>query len=305
MTRREFFAAQAGALVPLYAATEFKQLRVSVFSKHFHWLGIPAMADAAKEIGFDAIDLTVRKGGHIEPQNALTELPKAVETIRSRGLDVEMITTGITSVETPHAENILRACAASKIRYFRWGGWTYDRNVAVEAQIAQLRGTAAKLAKLVGPYNACGIYHTHSGIDQFGATIWDIHAVLKDIDPKALAINYDIGHATIEGGFGGWIDSTRLCGPLMRGVAVKDFLWEKNAKGQWRPEWKPLGQGMVDFPGFFKLLAAQSFRGPLQLHFEYPMGGADHGNRTITWSRDQVLTAMKQDLQQLRSYLAA
>ena len=37
---------------------------------------------------------------------------------------------------------------------------------------------------------------------------------MKDIDPKLVGINYDIGHAHIEGGLGGWIaswDRRRAC----------------------------------------------------------------------------------------------
>lgn len=305
MTRRDFLAAQAAAVATKKSDKHTLNPPISVFSKHLQWLGIPAMADAAKEMGFNAIDLTVRKGGHIEPQNALVELPKAVKEIRSRGLELSMVTTAIAGIETPHTENILRACAAANVRFFRWGGWKYRRDIPVESDIVRYRRTARRLADLASKYQVCGIYHTHSGIGEFGASIWDIHAVLKDIDHKAVAINYDIGHATIEGGFGGWINSARLCGPLMRGIAVKDFLWQKNAKGQWRPEWKLIGEGMVDFPAFVNLVASQGFDGPLQLHFEYPMGGAEHGDRTITWSRDQVLTAMRQDLEKLRSYFRA
>jgi len=147
------------------------------------------------------------------------------------------------------------------------------------------------------------MYHTHSGIGLVGASIWDLHIVLKDFDPKAVGVNYDIGHATIEGGFGGWINSFRICGPHLRGVAVKDFLWEKDNKGAWKANFKPLGTGMVHFPQFFAMLAAAHFSGPLQLHFEYPLGGADGGKTSLAIPKEEVFTAMKRDLQQLRTYL--
>jgi sugar phosphate isomerase/epimerase len=146
------------------------------------------------------------------------------------------------------------------------------------------------------------MYHTHSGIGLFGASIWDLYIVLKDFDPRAVGVNYDIGHATIEGGFGGWINSMRITGPHLRGVAVKDFLWEKDTRG-WKANFKPLGAGMVHFPQFFSMLAAAHFSGPLQLHFEYPLGGADNGKTSITIPKEEVFAAMKRDLQQLRIYL--
>jgi sugar phosphate isomerase/epimerase len=147
------------------------------------------------------------------------------------------------------------------------------------------------------------MYHTHSGIDLVGAPIWDLHELLTGLDPAAVGVNYDIGHATVEGGFGGWIDSLRVTGPYLRGIAVKDFIWEKNARGQWRPAWKPLGQGMVDFPRFFSMIAAAHFSGPVQLHFEYPLEGANDGSKTVA-NPKAVYAAMTRDLKQLRSYLS-
>jgi hypothetical protein len=61
---------------------------------------------------------------------------------------------------------------------------------------------------------------------------------------------------------------------------------------------------MVKFPEFFSMVAASSFHGPLQLHFEYSLGGAGGGKREITIPREEVYAAMKRDLGRLRSYVA-
>lgn len=294
MTRREFFAAPAAAAIPAAAPA-----RIAIFSKHLQWLDIPAMADAAKEVGFDAVDLTVRPGGHIEPERALLELPRAAEEIRKRGIELAMITTAISSVETPHAETVLRGAAAAGVKHFRFGGWKYSHPTPQQS-IQIFRGWARRLARMAADYEIAGMYHTHSGTDQFGAAIWDIYETVRDIDPRHLGINYDIGHATVEGGYGGWEITAGLCREYMRGIAVKDFVWAKNAQGQWRPQWCPLGEGMVNLQKFFARRRAPV----IQLHFEYPMGGAEHGDRIITWSRDQVLQAMRRDLQKLRPLVA-
>ena len=89
------------------------------------------------------------------------------------------------------------------------------------------------------------MYHTHSGVGVVGASIWDLHIILKDFDPDAVAVNYDIGHATIEGGVGGWINSFDITRPHLRGIAVKDCIWNKGDNGKWKAEFVPLGTGMV------------------------------------------------------------
>ncbi|MDQ6759998.1 MAG: sugar phosphate isomerase/epimerase, partial [Acidobacteriota bacterium] len=124
-----------------------------------------------------------------------------------------------------------------------------------------------------------------------------------DFDPKAVGINYDIGHATIEGGSGGWIDSFRVTGPYLRGVAVKDCIWAKDTKGNWKSKFVPLGQGMVKLKEFFTMLQARDFQGPFQLHFEYPLGGAENGAKILKVPKEDVFAAMKADLLMLRALM--
>ena len=68
---------------------------VHVFSKHLQWLDYEAMARAAADIGFDGVDLTVRPGGHVLPENVEVDLPRAVQAVRAKGLKADRITTAI------------------------------------------------------------------------------------------------------------------------------------------------------------------------------------------------------------------
>ena len=116
----------------------------------------------------------------------------------------------------------------------------------------------AKLAALNARYQACAMYHTHSGVGLVGASIWDLWYLMRDLDPKAVGVNYDVSHAVIEGGLGGWINSFKITGDHLRGIAVKDFVWGKDAKGAWRAQWKPIGEGMVKLPGVLRHGGADS-----------------------------------------------
>jgi sugar phosphate isomerase/epimerase len=279
------------------------KLKVAIFSKHLQFLQGTQLSDAAANMGFDGIDLTVRKGGHVEPSRVKQDLPGLVALIRQHGLEVPMITTDIVDASTPYTEDILQCMSELGIHHYRWGGFKYTNDASIPAQLDSLKPRVAKLAALNTRYRVGAMYHTHSGIDLVGAPIWDLHELLAGFDPAAVGVNYDIGHATVEGGFGGWIDSFRVTGPYLRGIAVKDFLWEKNARGQWRPAWKPLGTGMVNFPRFFEMVAAAHFSGPLQLHFEYPLEGANEGAKSVS-NPQEVFQAMTRDLKRLRTYLS-
>ncbi len=299
LSRREMLAGAAGVMLPASG----RKLKVAIFSKHLQFLRNEALAQAAAEMGFDGVDLAVRSGGHVEPERVPEELPPLVAALRRHGLEVPMITSGIVDAGTPHAETVLKTIASLGIRHYRWGGFRYDPKGPIAGQLEALKPRVAKLAALNARYNVSAMYHTHSGVGQIGAPIWDLHLLLKDFDPAAVGVNYDIAHATIEGGAGGWIASLRVTGRHLRGVAVKDFLWEKSPRG-WQAKWTPLGEGMVRFPQFFQMLAEAGFSGPLQMHVEYPLGGAESGRTSISMAREEVFAAMKGDLRRLRGYLS-
>lgn len=302
-TRRAAILAGIAVLSPGAAPIAEPNLRVAIFSKHLQFLQGEQLADAAAEVGFDGIDLTVRKGGHVDPARAAEDLPPLVSVIRRNGLDVPMITTDIIDADTPNVRTVLKTIANLEIPYYRWGGFKYQSNQPVRRQFEAFRRRSAQLAALNNEYKVCAMYHTHSGVDLVGAPVWDIFQVVDGLDPRAVGINYDIGHATVEGGLGGWIDSFRISQSYIRGVAFKDFVWRKNEQGTWDPAWVPLGQGMVRFNPFCFMLAQAHFNGPVQLHFEYPLGGANNGDHKIGISRDEVLSAMRRDLLRLRAYL--
>jgi sugar phosphate isomerase/epimerase len=299
-SRRSFLAAMAAAAS---APAQSGGLKVSIFSKHLHWADWPEMAEVAKEIGFDAIDLTVRKGGHVLPERVAEDLPKATQIVRKAGLEMAMITTEIASVRSPFAEAILKTASGLGIHHYRWGGLRYKDAGQPADQLRDLTADVRELGAMSAQYKMHGMYHTHSGINQVGAPQWDLYSLFKEAGSPWLGYNYDIGHATVEGGFGGWLLSTRLAAPMMKGVALKDFLWVRNKAGDWRPQWCPMGAGMVNFPRFFALLKEAKFNGPLQIHYEYPLGGADTGQRKINIDRPALLAAFRKDLLYTRELL--
>lgn len=306
---------------PMYTSPvrqEGERLKIAIFSKHLQFMNVPDMAAAAKAMGFDAIDLTVRSGGHVLPENVATDLPRAVHAIRKVGLDVSMITTEITADTLRQAEMILGTASKLGIHHYRWGGMKYDAMQPIPSQIEAMKPKMKALAEVNHRTRCCGMYHTHSGPDLVGACIWDLWYMFRDLDPQWMGVNYDIGHATVEGGYGGWIATSKLTRGLMRGIAIKDFLWARNEKGSthndpydkslgvagaYVPHWCPIDHGMVHLNGFFEIIKADGFTGPVQLHFEYPLGGAENGKGTLTWPREKVFETMSTDLKAVRTHM--
>ena len=294
-------------------------LKISIFSKHLHWLSIPEAAAVAAAMGFDAMDLTVRADGHVSPERVTTDLPVAVDAIRKAGLDVSMITTDITPETMGTAGAVLSTASKLGIHHYRWGGLKYNSTEPIAEQLEALRPKMRALAELNRRIGVCGMYHTHSGAGLIGACIWDVWIMFRDLDPQWMGINYDIGHATIEGGYGGWIATAKLTKDYMRGIAIKDFLWHRNSKetmqpdtydkglnveGAFVPQWCAIDAGMVRFESFFEIVKTNGFAGPVQLHIEYPLGGAENGKRRLTLSREVVVDSIRADLRALRGHMS-
>jgi sugar phosphate isomerase/epimerase len=279
------------------------RLPICIFSKHLQWLDWEPMAETAAKLGFDGVDLTVRKGGHVVPERVEEDLPKAAAAIRKAGLAFPMVTTEITDTGTPHAESILKTVSALGIPHYRWGGLRYTESKPLPEQLDALQPRVAQLEAMNKKYGLCAMYHTHSGLNEIGASMWDLWILVKDRDTRWISVNYDVAHAMIEGGMGGWVHSSRLLLPYTRGIAIKDFYWAKNAQGKWEHVWCPLGDGMVDLKRFLAMLKHAGFTGPVQMHFEYPLGGAEHGETTLSIDKTKVLAAMRRDLEKLRTLL--
>jgi L-ribulose-5-phosphate 3-epimerase len=279
--------------------------KISVFSKHLQWLDYSQMADALVEIGFDGTDLTVRPGGHVEPEKVEQDLPKAAEALAKKGKKIYMITTAIDNADDPLTEKILKTSVSLGIKHYRMGWGHYDNAKSVEENISLVQAKLAKLARLNEKYSISGEYQNHSGVARegiyFGGAIWDTAMVLKAINSKWLNAQYDVYHATVEGA-NTWPVGLKLISPWIRSIDIKDFDWIK-AEGKTRSESIPLGTGRVDFKRYFAMLKELKLNVPISIHYEYPLGGAESGATKITIKREEVISAMKRDLGVLKNYL--
>lgn len=271
ITRRQFVSTLAAASIAasdpqLFAAEKKSSYKVIGFIKPFQAFGNEETADAVGEIGWDGIECPVRANGRITAENAPDELPKLAEALKKRGKEIMLITTDILSPKTPKAEELLRLAKKMGIQRYRVGFFMYDLNKSIPDQLKENTAALRDLAALNKEIGINGGIQNHSGADHFGAPVWDIWTAIKDLDPKYLGNFFDIAHATKEGG-SSWPIECRLMEPYLMTVSVKDFVWEKTAKGV-MSKWVPLGEGLVD-RSFFKWLKTTKFDGPISHHVEF------------------------------------
>jgi sugar phosphate isomerase/epimerase len=294
----------AGSIMPgsrlMQNSAGHTQLQLHVFSKHLQFLDYMEMAEAAADLGFDGVDLTVRPGGHVEPDRAEDDLPRAVEAIRHFGLKAELMASGINNIQDEVNRKVLEVASKEEIKFYRLAYYNFDQERTIPESLQLHNKTAVDLADYSAQLGIAGTYQNHAGT-RVGGEIWDIWHLLQDIDVQWLGCQYDIRHAIVEGGTS-WTNGLRLIRDKINTLVLKDFIWERTSAG-WKIKNVPLGQGMVDFPAYFKLLKSYGISVPVSMHFEYDLGGAEHGSRDLdAESRKTLFAAMRRDLQMARKW---
>jgi L-ribulose-5-phosphate 3-epimerase len=274
---------------------------IAIFTKCLQFMEMGAMGELLAELGFSGSDMPVRPGGQVLPGNVVTDLPKVFKILKNSGVGIPMITTAIIDPEAPETHAILKTSGELGIRHYRMGWMNYDGKKTIMENLDTFRKTFDAFDKLHRKYGIRGEYQNHSG-RSLGSTVWDIHHVLKDIDPEFTGIQYDVRHATVEGG-NSWPLGMQLVAPWIGSTDIKDFIWEKNDRGQWRPKSVPLGEGMVNFETYFNEFKKLNNTAPISIHYEYDLGGAEHGNKNPTMPLAEIKKWLAKDLAWLKGQL--
>ena len=294
LTRRSFLGTAAAlAATPAFGFQDKPAWKLGGFTKFLKELSPEKTAQAAVDIGWDGIELPIRAKDHVLPERVEEDLPKMVEALKAKNLEVLVIATEIRGADEPQTEKVLRSAVKQGIRLYRLGGLKYKEGIPVPKQLDEFRARLKELAALNRELGITGLYQNHSGNGYVGASVWDIHEMIKDFDPKQIGVHFDIGHATVEAGLS-WPTSFGLVKDRIGAVIVKDFYWKLTPGEGSKTVWVPLGQGTIH-PRFFGMLRASGFRGPITMQFEYPFEG---GNEL-----ESRLKAMKQDNLKLREWI--
>tara|TARA_R110001583_G_scaffold23950_1_gene87789 strand:- start:1011 stop:1976 length:966 start_codon:yes stop_codon:yes gene_type:complete len=268
-------------------------LNIHIFSKHLQFLDYKTTGEMAAEMGFSGVDLTVRPKGHVLPELVKLELPEAISAIKKAGSNCQMITTSIESVDNSFDVDIIKTAANLGVDYYRTNWFKYKEDLSMYGSLDFYQKEIEKLSELNKELGIIGCYQNHAGTD-IGSSFWEVDSLLKLANPTYFGAQYDIRHAMVEGGYS-WENGFELLKSQIKVIVLKDFVWGK-VNGKWEAINTPIGEGSVDFTKYFKLLKKHNLKPPVSLHLEYPLGGAEKGNETISVDKKVVFDAMKKDL---------
>lgn len=261
---------------------------IAAFEKALQSLPADQMADMLAELGFMGVATTLRSKGRVLPERVEEDLPKLVEVLTKRKLEITELTTAITEATDPLAQKVLRTAAKLGLKRYRLGAWKYDLKKPIVEQVEAMRPVVKDLVSLNKELGLTAVYQVHSGANYFGAAVWDIYSLFKEYDPKHIAIAFDVRHATVEGG-NAWELNFNLIKSHLGLVYAKDFAWQGKVAQN-----VPLGEGMVN-PKFYQMVKASGYRQPVLLHVEY----------NLPEDAKVLREAYRKDLATLRGYLEA
>ena len=268
--------------------------QVVVFSKIYQELKLD-FADAAAltaEARLGGIDCPVRGGGEILPEHAAQQMPEYAAALRKHGLQMPFITTGITSVTSPHTEEILRTAKQLGVQYYRLGFTNRQPDAASGKQVSEVRAKLKDLASLNKELGIGAVLENHSstGRGLIGGDLMEMYTLVEDFDPAQIGVAFDIGHAIIAHG-DEWRWHFERLRPHLRVAYVKDV---KRGKGFVR-----FGEGELASSGYFKLLKEMGYRTPVCLHIEF-----DWSDKGKSKTRAALLQALQESTRVLRRWLA-
>ena len=262
-----------------------------VFSKMFQppmCKDYDATAELMAKAGFDGVEWTVRPNGHVLPERAKEDLPKAVAAARKQGLKSTMLVTAVTDGDDPASETLLKTAADNGFKLFRPGYFFYDLKKETFLQsVDRIRRGFASLAKLAERTGLFCAYQNHSswGPSLFGGLVWDIYEMICELDPKVIGVEYDPMHAFYETGLS-WSHGLDLVADRIGAVCLKDFhfvLSKKDAKNHAK-FMCPAGKGVVPWQEVKQRLEANKVKVPFTVHFEHDL------------DKDDLLKEVKSDL---------
>jgi sugar phosphate isomerase/epimerase len=276
--------------------------RLMVFSKHLAGYPLKEVAQRLQSFNIQEIDLTVRPGGHVEPEKVQDELPRAAEELAAHSVAIGMISTNITDATHPITEKVIATAAQLQIKHYKLGYWLYNEFGTLRQLRDQARAQLRDLSQLNAQYGLTAGFHNHS--DCFlGANLGDIDYVIAETSPETLGLYFDPCHAVIEGGSRGWEMGLDLLSHRVVMLAVKDFHWIPAGAGyagsrRYSVQFAPLLDGNVPWLKVLHHLNQIGFDGPISLHSEYQ---GPHSFQDLT--TDEVFIQTAKDAHLFRQWL--
>ena len=232
----------------------------SVFTKPWK-MPLPELGEHVAGLGFDAIELPVRPGYQVEPENVARGLPEAARILARSGVR-------IASVAGPTDEATVLACAEAGVPIIRTmarvGPAGYLASVAaLQAEYTALLPALERTGVVIGVQNHC---------DRFVTNAVGLRDLLAPFEPRHVAAVWDAAHEALNGM--GPDMALEVVWPHLCMVNLKNAFWQRTTGPEaevatWRHYWTSGRQGLASWPRVIAELRRRGYSGTVCLPAEY------------------------------------
>jgi sugar phosphate isomerase/epimerase len=233
----------------------------SVFTKPWKQ-SIPELGELVRGFGFEGIELPVRPGFQVEPQNVARGLPAAARQLADFGVK-------ITSVAGPTDEATIAACAEAGVPLIRICMGIPKEESYLEAE-ARFQREYDALVPLLDRYRVTLGIQNHCSRSVCNAM--GLRSLISRYEPRHVAAVWDAAHNALAG------EEPELAVDIvwshLRLVNLKNAFWRHVTGPEaevvtWRPYWTGGRQGLASWPRVAAALTHRGYRGGICLTAEY------------------------------------
>lgn len=232
----------------------------SVFTKPWK-MPAPELGKFVHELGFDGIELPVRPGFQVEPENVARDLPKVARQLADNGVK-------IYSVAGPTDEATIAACGELEIPVIRV--MISIRNESYLAKVAQTQKEYDELIPLLEKHGVTIGVQNHC--DNCVSNAMGLRHVVEKYDPEHIAAVWDAAHNALNGEppeLAIDIVWSHLCMVNLKNAFRRRRNGPEAEYAQWGVYWTSGRQGLASWPRVADELKKRNWRGVLCLTAEY------------------------------------
>lgn len=263
---------------------------VIVFTKPWQNLAIGELADLISELGFAGVELPVRPGYQVEPDQVGELLGKAVEAFEDRGLMIYSVAGEIDRATA-------LACARAGVPVLRTmlkldPEKSYRENVdAFRSRCREIGEVLKDSPTTIGLQNHCD--------DFVSSALGLIHAIDPLPDDQVSAV-LDLGHTGLDGE--GEEIAIDIAWPRLSLVNLKNSLRRVEGRDErgaaiWKRAWVSGREGFTNWEKAIKELSRRNYRQPICLTAEYQ----DESGRVVVAGK--IIPYLKDDLEFLQQLI--
>ena len=234
----------------------------TVFTKPWKERSIPELGEFVGRLGFDGVELPVRPGFQVEPENIERDLPRAAKELAEFGVDIH-------SIAGPTDERTIAACGQMGIPMIRVC-IGIDMSKGYVATIDQLRRDYEALVPALDRHEVAIGVQNHCDLC-IGSALGIVHAIAP-FDRKHVCAVLDVAHCGLNGEPEEM--AIDIAWPYLAMVNLKNSFRRRMSgpeaeASQWKTYWTSGRQGFVSWAKTAEVLKQRGYDGPVCLTAEY------------------------------------